>query len=65
MTDFEKVQNIVAESQFARVGNVTIDLFTAGYILSVHKALKPENKAKLETMSGFQLLGMAMRLMAR
>lgn len=47
-TNYGKVQEIVDEFQYKKIGRFLVDVQTANAILQVHKALKPENKEKFK-----------------
>ena len=47
-TNFGRVQQIKDEHQYQKIGKFLVDGQTANAILTVHGALKPENKKKFK-----------------
>lgn len=56
------LQDIVKGGAFAKINGVTVDLFSAGVVLGVHKRLNPDNQDKLLRLSVPRMLQVAYKL---
>jgi hypothetical protein len=56
------VAKIKESCQCAKIDGTLVDMFTAGVIMTVHKALNEVNKAKFESLPIVKMAAVAMRL---
>lgn len=59
-----KIRAIVKDHQFGKVNETACDAFTAGAIIAVYDALKPENQAKLLTFPVWRVQSVCLKLLA-
>jgi len=57
------IQAIVDEGQYAKIDGTMIDLFSAGAILAVDRALSPENQAKFRQYPAGKMAVLAFKLL--
>lgn len=58
----DKLREIVAHHQHAKVNGVRVDAFSAGTVLQVYDRLSDENKAKLAAMPIRQMVFVALEV---
>jgi len=63
MSVIEKMQEIVANEQAAKINGVLVDLFTASAVVQIYDQVSDANKAKMQDMSAEKLANVAYKLM--
>lgn len=61
----DKVRAIVTDGQYAKIGGVMVDLFTASAIIQIYDKVSDDNKAKMDKMKITQLADLAYKMMRK
>ena len=62
MTRIEKLRQIIAQKQYAKVDGVIVDLFTASSIIAIYDKAGPKIRKAIEDMPIEKVASISMRL---